>query len=47
MTCEPCTHEVAGELKGLDGVREVRVDLHPGGESAVALDEVGDYVLAG
>ena len=62
MTCEHCVHAVTGELKNLDGVREVRVDLRPGGESAVtvtskaplavgaiaaALDEAGDYQLAG
>ena len=62
MTCEHCVHAVTGELKNLDGVREVTVDLHPGGASAVtvtseaplaagavaaALDEAGDYRLAG
>ncbi len=62
MTCEHCVRAVAGELKDLDGVSDVRVDLHPGGESAVtvtsdaplsikavaaALDEAGDYQLAG
>ncbi len=62
MTCEHCVHGVSGELKELDGVSDVAVDLHPGGESAVtvtsqapltagavaaALDEAGDYHLAG
>ena len=62
MTCEHCAHAVTGELKHLDGVSHVRVDLNPGGESAVtvssaapltagavaaALDEAGDYHLAG
>jgi copper chaperone CopZ len=62
MTCEHCAHAVTGELKSLDGVSDVRVDLNPGGESAVtvssdgpltgeavaaALDEAGDYHLAG
>lgn len=62
MTCEHCAHAVTGELKGLDGVSDVRVDLNPGGESkvtvssaalltaeavAAALDEAGDYQLAG
>jgi copper chaperone CopZ len=62
MTCEHCAHAVTGELKSLDGVSDVRVDLNPGGESAVtvssatpltaeavaaALDEAGDYQLAG
>jgi copper chaperone len=62
MTCAHCAHAVTGELKNLDGVSDVRVDLNPGGESAVtvtsgaplpaeavaaALDEAGDYRLAG
>lgn len=62
MTCEHCAHAVAGELGNVDGVSDVRVDLNPGGESAVtvssaaslsaeavaaALDEAGDYQLAG
>ena len=62
MTCEHCAHAVAGEMKSLEGVSDVRVDLHPGGVSAVtvssavplaagvvaaALDEAGDYRLAG
>jgi len=62
MACEHCVHAVTGELENLDGVREVRVDLHPGGASALtvtseaplaadavaaALDEAGDYQLAG
>ena len=37
MTCEHCVHAVTGELENLDGVRDVRVDLHPGGESAVTV----------
>jgi copper chaperone len=62
MTCEHCVHAVSGELRSLDGVSDVAVYLHPGGESAVtvtsqapltvgavaaALDEAGDYHLAG
>jgi copper chaperone len=62
MTCEHCVRAVTGELTDLAGVREVTVDLRPGGESAVtvasdapltagavaaALDEAGDYQLAG
>ena len=62
MTCEHCVHAVSEELKALDGVGDVTVALHPGGESAVtvtsdtpltaeavatALDEAGDYQLAG
>jgi copper chaperone CopZ len=37
MTCEHCAHAVTGELKNLDGVSDVRVDLDPGGESAVTV----------
>jgi copper chaperone CopZ len=62
MTCEHCAHAVTEEFTRLDGVRDVRVDLVPGGESTVtvtsvsplpagdvaaALDEAGDYTLAG
>jgi copper chaperone CopZ len=37
MTCEHCVRAVTGELKSVDGVTEVTVDLHPGGESAVTV----------
>jgi copper chaperone len=62
MTCEHCIHAVTGELKNLDGVTGVTIELVPGGPSAVtvtsdialpdgvvaaALDEAGDYRLAG
>ena len=62
MTCEHCVRAVRQELEGLDGVREVSVELIPEGSSAVivtsdgplpadavaaALDEAGDYRLAG
>ena len=62
MTCEHCVGAVTGELTSLGGVSDVRVDLVPGGLSAVtvtseatlseqqvaaALDEAGDYELAG
>jgi copper chaperone len=62
MTCEHCVLAVTGELKNLDGVTGVTVELVPGGQSAVtvtsegalpagvvaaALDEAGDYRLAG
>ena len=62
MTCEHCVRAVTGELRGLDGVREVTVELVREGSSAVtvtseaplpvgavaaALDEAGDYRLAG
>ena len=35
MTCEHCANAVTEELENLDGVREVTVDLNPGGKSAV------------
>jgi copper chaperone CopZ len=37
MTCGHCAHAVTGELKSLEGVSDVRVDLNPGGESAVTI----------
>lgn len=37
MTCGHCANAVTGELKNLDGVREVTVDLNPGGPSAVTV----------
>ena len=37
MTCEHCANAVTGELKNLDGVHEVTVDLNPGGQSAVTV----------
>jgi copper chaperone len=37
MTCEHCVHAVTGELENLDGVSDVRVDLNPGGETAVTV----------
>jgi len=39
MTCEHCVRAVTGELRGLDGVREVTVEL--------VRDEAGDYLLSG
>jgi copper chaperone CopZ len=30
-------HAVGGELRELDGVSDVTVDLHPGGQTAVTL----------
>jgi copper chaperone CopZ len=62
MTCGHCVRAVSSELQNLVGVRDVTVDLVPGGQSAVtvtseaplpeqavaaALDEAGDYQLAG
>ena len=37
MTCAHCAHAVTEELRSLDGVRGVTIDLHPGGESAVTV----------
>ena len=37
MTCEHCVRAVTGELRGLDGVREVTVELILGGPSAVTV----------
>jgi copper chaperone len=37
MTCEHCVHAVTEELQEVDGVRDVRVDLAPGGTSAVTV----------
>lgn len=37
MTCEHCAHAVTGELRSLEGVSNVLVDLNPGGESVVTV----------
>ena len=37
MSCEHCVRAVTGELSGLDGVREVTVELVPGGWSVVTV----------
>jgi copper chaperone len=37
MTCEHCARAVTTELKALDGVSEVTVDLVPGGTSTVTV----------
>ena len=37
MTCEHCVRAVTGELRALDGVREVTVELVPEGSSAVTV----------
>jgi copper chaperone len=38
MTCEHCVRAVSDELKNLDGVRDVAVDLVPGGQSTVTVN---------
>jgi copper chaperone len=45
MTCGHCVDAVTGELENLDGVSDVRVDLNPGGETAVTVSS--DEPLAG
>ena len=37
LTCEHCARAVTQELKSLGGVRGVRVDLVPGGQSRVSV----------
>jgi copper chaperone len=37
MTCEHCVRAVTGQLASLGGVSDVRVDLVPGGLSAVTV----------
>jgi copper chaperone CopZ len=37
MTCEHCTRAVSAELRALDGVSDVAVELVPGGASAVTV----------
>jgi copper chaperone len=50
MTCDHCVRAVSEELKNLDGVSEVAVDLVPGGVSAVTVTSetrlTGDAVAA-
>jgi copper chaperone len=41
MTCEHCVRAVRQELERLDGVREVSVELIPGGSSAVTVTSDG------
>ena len=62
LTCAHCVGAVTEEVRALDGVTAVEVDLVAGGTStlrvestapaageliAAALDEAGDYALAG
>jgi copper chaperone len=41
MTCGHCVQAVTGELSGLDGVRQVGVDLVAGGASTVTVASDG------
>ena len=54
LTCEHCVAHVTEELKALDGVKNVSVVLHKGGQSVAtvvsdalrdAVDEAGDYTV--
>jgi copper chaperone CopZ len=40
MTCEHCARAVSAELRDLDGVSDVAVELVPGGTSAVTVTSV-------
>jgi copper chaperone CopZ len=50
MTCDHCVRAVSEELKNLDGVSDVTVDLVPDGTSAVTVTSdvplTGDAVAA-
>lgn len=37
MTCGHCVAAVTEELKTIDGVRDVQIDLHEGGDSPVRI----------
>lgn len=42
MTCGHCVAAVTEELKTIDGVREVHIDLHEGGDSPVHISSEKD-----
>lgn len=42
MTCGHCVAAVTEELKTIDGVREVQIDLHEGGDSPVRITSEND-----
>ncbi|MGI8947789.1 MAG: heavy-metal-associated domain-containing protein [Ornithinimicrobium sp.] len=42
MTCGHCTSAVSEELKEIDNVQDVRIDLVAGGDSPVEVDSVGE-----
>jgi copper chaperone CopZ len=46
MTCAHCAHAVTEELQGLDGVHDVRVELSPGGPSAVTVTSAAPLPVA-
>ncbi|MFD2079270.1 Copper chaperone CopZ [Actinopolymorpha cephalotaxi] len=42
MTCEHCVAAVTSELKAVDGVSDVSVDLVPGGNSTVTVTSANE-----
>ncbi|WP_446666865.1 heavy-metal-associated domain-containing protein [Flexivirga sp. B27] len=42
MTCGHCVAAVTEELKTIDGVSDVQIDLHEGGDSPVRITSAGD-----
>jgi copper chaperone len=47
MTCEHCVSAVPGELRALDGVSDVAIDLVPGGASTVTVTSDGPLARQG
>jgi copper chaperone CopZ len=46
MTCEHCARAVSAELRALDGVSDVAVELVPGGASAVTVTSDAPLAVA-
>lgn len=42
MTCGHCVSAVTQELKTIDGVQDVQIDLHEGGDSPVVITSDGE-----
>lgn len=42
MTCGHCVASVTEELKTIDGVQDVQIDLHEGGDSPVRITSTGE-----
>lgn len=42
MTCGHCVSAVTEELKTIDGVQDVQIELHAGGDSPVVITSAGD-----
>jgi len=42
MTCGHCVNAVTEELKTIDGVQDVQIDLHEGGDSPVVITSEGE-----